>query len=56
MKPNSKLTLIGFLAVALAFIATVARAQEPLPSWNDSAAKKSIVEFVGKVTREGSLD
>src|SRR5882724_133394 len=27
---------------------------DPLQSWNDSAAKKAIVEFVEKVTREGS--
>ena len=25
-----------------------------LPSWNDGAAKRAIVEFVGRVTREGS--
>jgi hypothetical protein len=28
----------------------------PLPSWNEGAAKKSIVEFVDKVRREGSPD
>ena len=28
-------------------------AADPLPSWNDGAAKKAIVEFVSKVTREG---
>ena len=28
-------------------------AADPLPSWNDGAAKKSIVDFVGRVTREG---
>ena len=48
------------LAVALvgmlAFAASVARAADPLPSWNEGAAKKSIVEFVGKVTRAGSPD
>jgi hypothetical protein len=27
-----------------------------LPSWNDTASKKAIVEFVEKVTREGSSD
>ncbi len=35
MKPNTTLTLIGYVAVALAFPTTVNRAQEPLPSWND---------------------
>jgi hypothetical protein len=29
---------------------------DPLPSWNDGPAKKAIVEFVGKVTKEGSPD
>jgi hypothetical protein len=29
---------------------------DPLPSWNDTASKKAIVEFVEKVTREGSSD
>ncbi len=26
---------------------------DPLPSWNDGAAKKSIVEFVARVTKKG---
>jgi len=56
MKPNRKLTFIEFLAVALAFIPTVSLAQDPLPSWNEGAAKNNIMEFVGKVTQEGSPD
>lgn len=28
----------------------------PLPSWNDGAAKRSIIEFVGRVTKEGGGD
>ena len=28
----------------------------PLPSWNDGASKKSIVDFVERVTREGGAD
>ena len=31
-------------------------AAEPLPSWNDGAAKKAIVDFVGRVTRQGGPD
>jgi hypothetical protein len=31
-------------------------AADPLPSWNDSAAKHAIVEFVAKVTQEGGPD
>jgi phosphoglycolate phosphatase-like HAD superfamily hydrolase len=43
-------------AVIVAFSATLARSQAPLPSWKDGAAKKSIVEFVARVTREGGPD
>jgi phosphoglycolate phosphatase-like HAD superfamily hydrolase len=31
-------------------------AADPLPSWNDGATKKAIVDFVGKVTRQGGPD
>ena len=45
------------LLAALAFtITTIARAADPLPSWNDGPAKKSIITFVERVTREGSPD
>jgi phosphoserine phosphatase len=29
---------------------------DPLPSWNDGPAKRAILSFVDRVTREGSLD
>ena len=32
------------------------RAQDPLPSWNDTTPKKAIVEFVKKVTAPGTPD
>jgi phosphoserine phosphatase len=41
--------------VALLF-ATSAFAADPLPSWNDGGAKRSIIAFVEKVTKEGSPD
>ena len=53
MKPIHK--TITLLAIALAGL-TTAYAQDPLPSWNDGPAKKSITEFVAKVTKEGSPD
>jgi hypothetical protein len=31
-------------------------AEDPLPSWNDTAAKKAIVAVVERVTRQGSPD
>ena len=50
-----------FFAVALAAISCAqnwsAHAQtDPLPSWNEGAAKKSIVDFVARVTRDGGPD
>lgn len=44
------------LLFALAFAAMLARAAEPLPSWNDGPAKGSIIAFVNKATTEGSPD
>jgi haloacid dehalogenase-like hydrolase len=44
------------LISVLAFFTTVAQAADPLPSWNDGKAKQAIVEFVAKVTKEGSPD
>jgi phosphoglycolate phosphatase-like HAD superfamily hydrolase len=32
------------------------QAPDPLPSWNNGAAKQAIVEFVGRVTEEGGPD
>src|SRR5436190_19001712 len=43
------------LAIAIAGL-TTAYPQDPLPSWNDGKAKQSIIEFVEKVTKEGSPD
>ena len=42
--------------VFVAWNTTVAYAADPLPSWNDTGPKKSIVAFVGKVTTPGSSD
>jgi phosphoglycolate phosphatase-like HAD superfamily hydrolase len=41
---------IGAIALASA-VAGVARAADPLPSWNDGAAKRAIVAFVEQVTK-----
>jgi hypothetical protein len=45
-----------FLTALFLIVCTVARAQDPLPSWNDTAPKKAIVAFVDKITKEGSPD
>jgi len=44
------------LVCALALSATIARAADPLPSWNDGPAKRSIIAFVTKATTPGSPD
>lgn len=42
---------------ALLLLATALPAgAEPLPSWNEGKAKQAIVDFVGRVTRQGSKD
>ena len=51
----------GFLVVAFGAIlqfvgASATRAADPLPSWNDGLAKKTITDFVAKVTKEGGPD
>jgi phosphoglycolate phosphatase-like HAD superfamily hydrolase len=46
----------ALLICALAFTASVAKAADPLSSWNDGPAKRSIVAFVERVTRTGSPD
>lgn len=45
-----------FLAVAFLNPAPPAAQSDPLPSWNDGPAKRSIVEFVTRVTEQGSPD
>jgi len=57
---NSHAGLAFFLVFVLAgFVATAqytVGADDPLPSWNDTAPKKAIVAFVEKITKEGSAD
>jgi phosphoserine phosphatase len=52
---------ISFLrATPLLFIlgvgATTAKEVDPLPSWNEGESKQSIIDFVEKVTKQGSSD
>ena len=55
MKQAVMKTLV-LAVVALAVAASTVHAQDPLPSWNDGAAKKSITEFVQRVTKEGGAE
>ena len=56
MKLSGKFTIVGSMAVVVASAATIIRADDPLPAWNDTAPKKAIVAFVEKVTKDGSAD
>jgi hypothetical protein len=50
--------LVAFLAGSLVVASSpCAFAQsDPLPSWNDGAVKKSITDFVDRVTKDGAPD
>ena len=43
-------------AVLLGSGASLQGQGDPLPSWNEGAAKKSITDFVARVTTQGSPD
>src|SRR4249920_459448 len=45
-------TLTAVLSLLL--LSNAAFAADPLPSWNEGAAKQAIISFVEKVTKEGS--
>lgn len=51
-------TAAGLAAASSAGAASHARGpgDDPLPSWNDVAAKRSILDFVARTTREGGPD
>ena len=44
------------VVVVSVFFVLQANAADPLPSWGESGSKQAIIEFVHKVTREGSAD
>src|SRR4051794_22232071 len=47
----------SFAAIAMALLCTcTASAADPLPSWNEGPTKQSILDFVAKVTKEGSAE
>ena len=54
------LALIVFLAIGFSFTKLqkeeLINAKDPLPSWNDGASKKSIIDFVTKTTKSGGAD
>ena len=44
------------LLIAIGVFAHSAEAADPLPSWNEGIAKRSIIDFVNRVTQPGSPD
>jgi len=54
MRKRGIFHVAAFLAV-VGLHATVARGDDPLPSWHEGAAKQSILSFVADVTRDGSF-
>src|SRR5262249_14907269 len=49
--------IVCLVFVILAYQSVVAQPPaDPLPSWNDGAAKKAIVDFVARVTKDGGSD
>jgi hypothetical protein len=47
---------LAFLFLLIISVPFTHAQTDPLPSWNDTAPKKSIIAFVEKVTKEGSTD
>ena len=47
-------TRVGVILGALLTVAAALAQSDPLPSWNDGAAKKAIVDFVQTTTTQGS--
>ena len=48
--------MLALPLVAVCLGAALAQTPDPLPSWNDGAAKKSITDFVARVMTAGSPD
>jgi hypothetical protein len=49
-----KLLRISFILLTIAHLScSIARAQDPLPSWNDGPSKQAIVDFVHATTETG---
>jgi|TARA_R110000772_G_scaffold163459_1_gene274647 hypothetical protein len=56
MKRSLPVKLFAIFTLLLGSHGVVAQQHDPLPSWNDTAAKQAIVAFVTRVTQEGSED
>src|SRR6478735_2553404 len=48
--------VLAALSASILPIPTALAQSDPLPSWNDGATKKSITDFVKRVTAQGGTD
>jgi phosphoserine phosphatase len=55
-KFQQNLLAAAFICAAAFTTTTTTRAQDPLPSWNDGAAKQAIVSFIQTTTDSGSAN
>jgi len=53
---RNRLKALGSALALVFLLCLAAQAADPLPSWNEGAAKASIINFVDKVTRADSRD
>lgn len=51
-----RMVVFVLLLIAIGVFAHSAEAADPLPSWNEGIAKRSIIDFVNRVTQPGSPD
>lgn len=51
-----RMAICVLLLIAIGVLANSAQAGDPLPSWNEGAAKRSIIDFVNRATKPGSPD
>jgi hypothetical protein len=56
LRHRKALLALAFAGLALPDLQNASAAAELLPSWNGTAAKKAIIAFVERVTKEGSPD
>ena len=56
MKTNMKTKLICPALLTMLLPLSAGAQTDPLPSWNDTAPRQAIIQFVEKVTKEGSPD
>ena len=53
---SRRMVVVLPLLIAIVIFAQSAQALDPLPSWNEGTAKRSIIDFVNRVTQSGSKD